>query len=125
MSSISPALKTYNKMRKIFKLLTWGPLITSAVAAVLGAYMLYLATPPVNADYRAYDKWITDHQEQFLAEQSGRFYWTEMHSAALFGGIAIFAFAVAVFSIQIRIVSKVANVTARAVLDEAKEERLS
>ena len=112
----SAELRSYNRMRMIFKRLAYISLTVSAIVFGLAALMVSLATPPVNSDYAAYEKWITDHQEQLLAEQSGRFFWTEMHSAALFGGIAIFLFLVAMFSIQILIVVKVAKVTSLAVL---------
>lgn len=123
MSSTSPEIKTYNQMRNTFRRLTVVALSTSVLGVLLSAYMFYLATPPVNADFGAYDKWLTDHQEQFLAEEGGRFYWTETHSAFLFGGIAIFLFLVAMCSVQILIVAKVAKVTAKAVLVEARNEK--
>lgn len=123
MSSTSPEIKTYNQMRNIFRRLTVVALSTSLVGVLLSAYMFYLATPPVTSDFGTYDKWVTDHQEQFLAEKEGRFYWTETHSAFLFGGIAIFLFLAAMCFVQILIVAKVAKVTAKAVVVEARNEQ--
>jgi hypothetical protein len=103
----------------VFKRLAYASMTASAVVFGLAAFMLNLATPPVNSDYAAYEKWLIGHQDQLLAEQSGRFFWTEMHSAVLFGGIATFLLLVALFSIQILIIAKVAKVTSMAVLFES------
>ena len=116
MGSISPELKSYQKMRNIFRRLTAAALSLSFVGVLLSAYMFYLATPPHNSDYAAYEKWLTDHQEQFLMEQSGTFYWSEIHSAMLFGGIAVFLLLVGLFSAHMLVVARVAKITAKAVL---------
>jgi hypothetical protein len=121
-STSSIELKKFNKMRKTFRRLTVIASITSVLTAGLSAYMFYLATPPINSDYATYEKWITDHQEQLLAEQAGRFYWTEGHSGLLLGGTAVLLLAAAVLSVQILIVAKVAKITAKAVIAEERND---
>ena len=119
----SAELKTYNRMIKVFRFLTFGFFPASALAGGLAAYMLSLGTPPPDSDRRAKYDWLSAHQEQFLAEISGRFFWTEIHSAILFGGISVFLFVVAMCSLQILVVAKVAKVTAKAMITESKEPK--
>ena len=108
-------------MRNMLQRLTVIPLSASVVVAILAAYMFYLGTPPVSADYGTYNRWVADHQEQFLAEQNGRFYWAEIHSGLLLGGFAAFLFAVGMYSLQLLIVVKISRVTAKAVQVEARD----
>ena len=118
MTADARALETYKKMKKFFRILTISSLATSVFATALAAYMMKLGTPPLEADYATYEKWLTDHQPQLLAERAGQFYWTEINTAFVLGGIAICLLLVALCSAQVLIISKVSRVTASAVLAE-------
>lgn len=118
MTSESKEMTTYNRMRKALLRLSIFAIAGSAVSLAISLLMFKLGVQP-SGELESY-RWLIAHQEQLLAEQSGRFYWGEAFTGTLLGILSAVLFVVGLVSVNLLVIVKIARITASAVFAESK-----
>lgn len=117
MTTEAREVTTLKKMNKTLRRLLFIALPGSVVLFGLSLLMINLGVQPTD-ELESY-RWLISHQDQLLAEQAGRFYWSEAFTGMLLGALAVALFVVALVSAHLLLVAKIAKVTAAGVLAEA------
>ena len=115
MAETSIEMQAYNSMNRKFA--TWGfiTLVISSLAFAFAFFMFFLGTPPNSlTEGEQYRLWMIDHQEQFINQEAGLFYWTEIHTAIFSAGLAVVTLVVSLYLFQLLLVSRIAKVAAKA-----------
>ena len=109
----------FRKMIKSFKLIAIASLVSAILSSIFAGIMFYVGTPPNSSDdVERYTQWLIDHQPQLMYQAAGEFYWTEIHTGMLFGGLAVLLVVVSMYFLQLLINAKISKVVAKAVMSE-------
>ena len=109
----------FRKMIKSFKLIAIASLVSAILYSIFSGIMFYVGTPPNSSDdVERYTQWLIDHQPQLIYQAAGEFYWTEIHTGMLFGGLAVLLVVVSMYFLQLLINAKISKVAAKAVMSE-------
>jgi hypothetical protein len=109
----------FRKMIKSFKIIAIASLISSILSSLFSGIMFYVGTPPNSSDdAERYRLWMVDHQPQLMYQAAGEFYWTEIHTGMLFGGLGVLLIFVSMYFFQLLINATISKVVAKAVMSE-------